>query len=248
MSLAGDLGQDLRYGLRTLRRSPGLTAMVVLSLALGIAANAAIFSLINALLLRPLPVREPERLMFLSDGLGSGWSTALLLRDGRLRGYSYPFYQRLRDDGSFEGIAAEDSWTDRVLIARAGKAEEPSRASGMAALFLVCLGLYGVIAQWAAQRTQEIGVRMALGATRGGVLWLVLRQAFVLVLFGVAIGLPAAAAAAQVIQGLLYGVAPFHPLTLTLAGLTLFLVAAVAAYLPARRASRADPMMALRSE
>jgi predicted permease len=123
-----------------------------------------------------------------------------------------------------------------------------SSAFGLAALFLVCLGLYGVIAQWTAQRTQEIGVRMALGATRGGVQWLVLRQAFALVLAGVVLGLPAAAAGARVIRGLLFGVAPFHPLTLGLAGLTLFLVAAAAAYLPARRASRADPMLALRSE
>jgi predicted permease len=123
-----------------------------------------------------------------------------------------------------------------------------SSAFGLVALFLVCLGLYGVIAQWAAQRTQEIGVRMALGATRGTVQWLVLRQAFVLVLAGVVIGVPAAAAAARVIAGLLYGVQPFHPLTLTASGLMLFAVAALAAYLPARRASRADPMLALRSE
>jgi len=123
-----------------------------------------------------------------------------------------------------------------------------SSSFGLAALFLVCLGLYGVIAQWTGQRTQEIGVRMALGATRGGVQWLVLRQAFVLVLAGVVIGLPAAAAGARVIEGLLYGVPPSDPVTLALAGLSLFLVAAAAAYLPARRASRADPMMALRSE
>ena len=123
-----------------------------------------------------------------------------------------------------------------------------SSSFGLAALFLVCVGLYGLISQWAAQRSREIGLRMALGSTSAGVRWLVLRQALRLVVAGVAIGVPAALAASQLLRGLLFGVAPLDPTTLTLAGLLMFAVAMVAAYLPARRASRVDPMMALRCE
>jgi predicted permease len=123
-----------------------------------------------------------------------------------------------------------------------------STGFGLAALFLVCLGLYGVIAQWAAQRRREMGVRMALGATSAGLRWLVLRQAFGLVLAGVALGVPAALATSGMLSGLLFGLAPTDPLTLAGAALALFAVAALAAYLPARRTSRIDPMTALRCE
>jgi predicted permease len=119
---------------------------------------------------------------------------------------------------------------------------------GLAALFLVSLGLYGVISQWGIERTREIGVRMALGATAGGVRWLVLRQAFVLVLAGVAVGIPAALATAQLLKGVLFGVAPTDAATFAAATLALGAVATLAAYLPARRASRVDPMVSLRVE
>jgi predicted permease len=121
-------------------------------------------------------------------------------------------------------------------------------AVGLLALLLVGVGLYGVISQWGAQRTREIGVRMALGATGIGVRWMVLRQAFALVLTGVAVGLPAAVAVAHAIKAMLYGVSPMEPAALLLAALAMLVVATAAAYLPARRASRVDPMVALRAE
>jgi putative ABC transport system permease protein len=89
---------------------------------------------------------------------------------------------------------------------------------------------------------------MALGATTTGVRWLVLRQAFLLVLAGVTVGLPAAAGVGRLLRGLLFGLSPIDPARLTLAALVMFVVAAAAAYLPARRASRVDPMVALRAE
>jgi predicted permease len=121
-------------------------------------------------------------------------------------------------------------------------------AFGLTALFLVCIGLYGVISQWAAQRTTEIGVRMALGATTAGVRWMVLRQTLILVITGVVIGLPAAVAAARSLESFLYGVGPMDPATLIFATLVMLGVATIAGYLPARRASRVAPMMALRCE
>ena len=123
-----------------------------------------------------------------------------------------------------------------------------STAFGLCALFLVSVGLYGVVSQWAGQRTAEIGVRMALGATAPQVRGLVMRQASTLVLAGVAVGLPAAVAAAHLFRSLLFGVSPVEPAALLLAALLLAAVATLAAYLPARRASRISPMAALRVE
>jgi predicted permease len=123
-----------------------------------------------------------------------------------------------------------------------------STAFGLTALFLVCLGLYGVISQWAVQRTREIGVRIALGATGRGVRWLVLRQALALVGLGVVAGLPAAAVSASFLREMLFGVSPADPTTMAAMAAALLAVTTAAAYLPARRASRVEPMTALRSD
>jgi predicted permease len=121
-------------------------------------------------------------------------------------------------------------------------------AFGLAALFLVALGLFGVISQWAARKTSEIGVHMALGATRARVRWSVMREAFALVGAGLLLGLPAALAAAHGLRSLLFGVSPLDPGAAAAATVALILIAALAAYLPARRAAAVDPMVALRHE
>jgi predicted permease len=117
---------------------------------------------------------------------------------------------------------------------------------GLMAMLLAAIGLYGVIAYSVSQRTYEIGVRMALGAQRRDVIGLIMRETMMLVIIGVSIGLSAALGATRMVAGLLYGLAPNDPLTIALAGLLLLAVAALAGYLPARRASRVDPMLALR--
>jgi predicted permease len=119
---------------------------------------------------------------------------------------------------------------------------------GLLALLLACVGLYGVLSYAVARRTKEIGIRMALGASPGNALWLALREAFTLVVIGVALGLAASLAATRTASTLLFDVKPNDPLTITLATLLLLTVAALAAYLPARRAARIDPMVALRDE
>ncbi len=119
---------------------------------------------------------------------------------------------------------------------------------GPLAMILVAIGLYGVMSYAVASRTSEIGIRMALGAQRGSVLWLISRESLLLVLVGVAIGLPAIFAAGKWISSLLFGVKPADPTTLALATALMFAAGILACYIPARRAMRVDPVVALRYE
>jgi putative ABC transport system permease protein len=116
------------------------------------------------------------------------------------------------------------------------------------ALVLAAIGMYGVVAYSAGRRTHEIGIRMALGARRGEVIWMVLRQGLSLVGAGIGIGLGAALVVTRSMKSLLYGVTASDPLTFALIPAVLAAVAAAASYLPARRASGIDPVSALRCE
>jgi putative ABC transport system permease protein len=119
---------------------------------------------------------------------------------------------------------------------------------GSAALILAAIGAYGVVSYSTAQRTYEIGVRVALGATRGNIFGLVLGQSLKLVLTGLVLGVAASLALTHLMAGFLYGVTATDPLTFIAVGLLLIAVGVVAGYFPARRAARVDPMVALRSE
>jgi predicted permease len=119
---------------------------------------------------------------------------------------------------------------------------------GILALVLACVGLYGVLACAVARRTNEIGIRMALGADPRQVLWMVLREALALVGVGVALGLPLAFAATRFISSQLYGVKPTDPATIAAVTMGLGAIAVFAGYIPARRATKVDPMAALRYE
>jgi putative ABC transport system permease protein len=119
--------------------------------------------------------------------------------------------------------------------------------AGVAGL-LAAIGIYGVLAYTVVQRTREIGVRMALGAQRAQVLALVLRKGMILTTIGVAVGLAGAAAGTRLLQGMLFGVTPLDPATYVAVAAMFTLVATVASYVPARRATTVDPMVALRAE
>ncbi len=116
------------------------------------------------------------------------------------------------------------------------------------ALALGIIGIYGVISYSVAQRTREIGIRLALGAQKRELRWMFVRSALVLTAIGVAIGLGAAAGLTQLMKSLLFGVSPVDPVTYVGIPVVLAACAALASYLPARRAAAIDPMEALRAE
>jgi hypothetical protein len=121
-------------------------------------------------------------------------------------------------------------------------------AFGVFALLLAAIGLHGVTSYAVARRTSEIAVRLALGATRAAVLWMVLRQVLLLAIAGVAVGVPLAVAATRVVRSMLFGVEPADPLSIVTAAVAMLAIAAVSGLLPARRAARLDPIAALRQE
>jgi predicted permease len=134
------------------------------------------------------------------------------------------------------------SFTNQRLVAQL------SAFFGLLAVFLSCIGIYGVMSYVVTRRTNEIGVRMALGAGRPKMLWMVLREILILVSVGVVIGVPATLAGDRLVSNMLFGLKPTDPVTLVAATALLLIVAAIAGYLPARRASLVDPMVALRYE
>jgi putative ABC transport system permease protein len=113
---------------------------------------------------------------------------------------------------------------------------------------LAAIGIYGVLMHAVAQRTREIGIRLALGARRNEVVGLVVRQAAALAISGLGVGLVLAFAASRFIERLLFGITPRDSVTYVAVAAGLFVIALVASYLPARRASRIDPIRALRYE
>ncbi len=132
--------------------------------------------------------------------------------------------------------------SDQILMARL------SISFAVLAVLLVAIGLYGTISYNVTRRTSELGLRMALGAERGQVLWMVLRSGLVLCLFGIGLGLALVTASSHVLASLLYGVAPKDPVSLAAAVTGILGIGLLATYLPARRAATIDPMIALRNE
>jgi putative ABC transport system permease protein len=152
-----------------------------------------------------------------------------------------PGYMMVSDVRTGEEIVSEASarlhFASMLLAALAG-----------VALLLAVIGIYGLLAYYTAQRTHEMGIRVALGATRGGILRLVLRQGMSLAGAGVLAGSAVAAAFARSMTSMLYHVAPIEPATFVGAAAFLLIVAFLACYVPARRAAKVDPIVALRDE
>jgi ABC-type antimicrobial peptide transport system permease subunit len=116
------------------------------------------------------------------------------------------------------------------------------------ALLIACVGLYGTMSYSVARQVGEIGIRMALGAQRGAVVWMILRRVLLLAAIGLVVSVPAALIGTRLVKSFLFETQPNDPRTLALAGVILLSAAIVAGYAPARRASRIDPVAALRQE
>jgi ABC-type antimicrobial peptide transport system permease subunit len=123
-----------------------------------------------------------------------------------------------------------------------------SAGFGLLATVLASVGLYGVMAFVVARRRKELGIRLALGAQAGGVIWLVMREVLILLAIGLGVGVPAAMALGRFVSTQLYGIEPNDPWMAGTTVLLLTLVSAAAGFIPAHRASRIDPILALRCE
>jgi ABC-type antimicrobial peptide transport system permease subunit len=145
-------------------------------------------------------------------------------------------------------VRTQDETVERNLLSTERFFARMSVFLGLLALALACVGLYGLMSYAVANRTSEIGLRMALGAVPRRVWWMILRESLALVCVGVIVGIGAAMAATRLIQSQLYGLSPTDPVSYGAVALLLVAVALVAVLIPARRAAKIDPMVALRAE
>jgi len=305
--ILSDLRQDLLYGARSLKGAPGFFVVAVLTVGLGIGASTAVFSVVDALLLRPLPFHEPQRLVRVALTAGDGGLSSVTFRTSNLRdwrrrcrsfesltGY-FAFFDfgsnTLTGDGEAErvvGVPVAQNFLDvlgvRLHLGRNFVDEEgvqngrralilshrfwqgryggdpnivgrPITLNGeptigsfaLTALLLAALGIYGVVSYSVSRRTQEIGIRMALGESPAEVRRRFVRKSLRLAAMGVLVGTLGSLALSRLVSSLLFGIGPTDPTTYGLMVLALTLTAAVAAYLPARRASRTNPARVLSS-
>ena len=142
---------------------------------------------------------------------------------------------------SYESQLARNFNQDRLIA-------QLTSLFGVLALILASVGLYGVVSFFVARRTSEIGIRMALGATRGSVVAMVMRGAFWQVMVGAALGIPAALYTGHLMSSMLYRVSGYDPLAYSGGTIVLGICATIAGFIPARRAASIDPMLALREE
>jgi hypothetical protein len=142
---------------------------------------------------------------------------------------------------TMSGLVSDSLQTDRFI-------EQLSEGFGLLAMLLASIGLYGIMAYTVARRTRDIGIRLALGAAPGNVLWQVLRETLLLVLIGILIGVPLALGGTHLVRSMIFGLGFADPVAILVAAVLLAIVAALAGFLPAWRASRVDPMVALRYE
>jgi putative ABC transport system permease protein len=333
--------QDLRYALRQLRKGPGFTVVVVLTVTLGIGVSTAMFGVLNAVLLRPLPFPDADLLVrvFSTRGDTVRGPSPLDVRDFAAQNHTFALINQAFADryfpnqdpvgkqirmgldpilaasasgtpftivgviGNFmnRGVAlpplphittlarqtpllnvgfknlivrtvldplqlsppirrelhaldanlpfAEVSTVEQIMEQQTADRRYTTGLLGLFAVFGVMLagiGVYGVVSYVVAQRTGEIGVRMALGAGRQDVVWIVMKQGLTMAAIGAIAGLFGAWILRRVVAQLVFGISPADPATSLVAAMLLIVFAAIAAYIPARRAAKVDPMVALR--
>jgi hypothetical protein len=234
---------DLRYTFRQITNNPGFFALAVAALALGVGANTAIFSAVEAVLLRPLPYSQPDRLVVV-------WEDASNVgQPEQLSGKKVTpnFFDVL----GVQPVVSYVRTMDQMMETDGADRTRPMILLGVfagLALMLACIGVYGVLAYAVAERTREIGVRMALGAKPGDVTRMILERGMKLSAMGLLAGGALAAGLAVLLRTLLFGVTMVAPGIYAGTAAALVLVAMVACVIPAQRAARLDPAVALRNE
>jgi ABC-type antimicrobial peptide transport system permease subunit len=194
----------------------------------------------------------PQRGFYLSyfQKLSAGSLTFLLRTTGNKAGFGQAIQHVVRELDPRLQVVELKTMDDVVneSLARERFIAQLASFFSLFALLLAAIGLYGIMSYAVTRRTSEIGIRIALGARASDVVRLVMKETMWLVVIGVAIGLSAALATTRLISALLFGLTPADPLTIAVAALLMIAVAALAGYLPARKASRVDAMTALRYE
>jgi hypothetical protein len=225
------IGQDLRHSVRTLLKAPGFTLVSVATLAIGIGATSAIFSVVDSVLLTPLPHdRANELVVVAPEGVARPATEALQGVDPDLPVYAV---------ASMREVVAKTVAQRRMLMLLLS-------LFASQALVLAAIGVYGVIAYATRQRTREIGVRIALGADAAAVVGMILRRDVLLGVVGVVIGLAGAAGLTKVLQSFLFQVGRLDPIVFGSTALLWIALAALAALVPARRGTRVHPVEVLR--
>jgi len=221
--LAQDLGTDIAYGIKRLRHAPGFALLTVLTTAIGVGATTAIFSVVNAVVLRPIPVADADRVVafYETNPTNNAWTTS----DPNFLDYR----ERARSFATMAAVAGRS-------------------AGGFAAvaLLLAVIGLFGVVSFTVQERVPELGVRLAFGATPHRIVRLVMRDAGTVVAIGAVVGCVSAVLLSRFLSSMLFATATTDPPTYIAVVFVLLASAAVASYLPARRAGRVDPLVAMR--
>lgn len=263
MDAFGELGQDLRFAGRQLAKSPGFTLVAVLTLALGIGTTTAIFSVVYGVLMRPLPFPQPvgdfkqdaleseiEPQIYLAYDQAPQESLSVVLRSSSPQLVAEAVKQQVRELNPNLPIYGLQPMTELVSTSTSTSRFYMLLLGGFAfvSLVLAAVGIYGVIAYAVRQRSQEIGIRMALGASRERVVRMVVGQGLALAIAGAVAGLLGALFATRWMQSLLFEVSVSDPAIYSGVAAVLVLVAAVASWLPARRAAATDPQGVLRGE
>jgi predicted permease len=209
----------------------------------GIAADASLYDLRKH---APPTVYLPPMQY---DGYWSGWGEILIQTEVAASAMTNPVRRAVESLGH-EYVSKVESIPEGIerSLLRERVVAMISAFFGGLTLLLAAIGLYGLMAYNVTRRVREIGIRVALGAQRGVVLWMVLREALVLATVGVAIGIACAIGASRWIASMLYGIAPYDATTLVGVSFVLLVVAALAVFLPAYRSTRVDPMVALRQD
>jgi hypothetical protein len=264
----------LRQAFRQLTLHVHLSVVVIVMLAVGIGGTTALFAVFYEVELETLPVAAPEELVNLrSPGEKPGYSRPSRTVDDAEAAFSYPLFRDLEaDQTAFTGLAAHYDFMAQLtqgtqttggrgllvsgryfdvlnLQPAIGRLIGPQDTPRVGESDIVVLsGLYGVLSYNMARRTREFGLRLALGAAPDRLLIDVLKQVATMALIGVGIGLVAAIALGRVVGAMLYGLSGYDPVVLTTTVAVISLVVLGAGYVPARRASKVEPMQALRYE